>query len=121
MQRSGMLSVACTCVRVCTPRFAPSRGGNGRVGFDRRGWEVARNFTIASPRNWPYYFVKEKEAWKKERENNLFSNCALRLIEANEFFFVQNEYRTNYLYITYHQSVRMHFNRVDHLSFRDPN
>lgn len=86
MQRSGMLSVACTCVRVCTPRFAPSRGGNGRVGFDRRGWEVARNFTIASPRNWPYYFVKEKEAWKKERENNFFSNCALRLIEANEFF-----------------------------------
>lgn len=42
-------------------------------------------------------------------------------IEANEFFFVRNEYRTNYLYITYHQSVRMHFNRVDHLSFRDPN
>lgn len=77
----------CVCVCVCA-RFAPSRGGNGRVGFDRRGWEVVRNFIIASPRNWPYYFVKEKEAKisklasQKEREReriicNFFNNFVL--------------------------------------------
>ena len=74
------------CVCVCTSRFAPSRGGNGRVGFDRRGWEVVRNFIIASPRNWPYYFVKEKEAkvsklaCHKEKERiicNFFNNFVL--------------------------------------------
>lgn len=47
-----------------------------------------RNFTIASPRNWPYYFVKEKEAKisklasQKEREReriicNFFNNFVL--------------------------------------------